>query len=240
MTDRTRRVVNEPAYVLHRRPYRETSMIVDLLTPGFGRIGVVARGVRGGARRRGGASLEPFARLLIGCAGRGGLMTLGGAEVVNHRSLSGHALFAGLYLNELVVRLLRADDAHPALFDGYDAAVAALAGGAGLEPELRRFERLLLKESGYEVVFDADAETGEPVSAGRHYRYTPDFGFTRAQAAFDSAAVYEGAVLLAIAADAYEHTAVRRAAKRILRRALEPHLGDRPLQSRLVFAAVRR
>ncbi len=105
----TRRIVDEPAYVLHVRAYRETSAIIDLLTLQHGRVSVVARGVR---RARGGQP-HPFGRLSVGCSGRGQLLTLAGYDSISHRWLTGDALYAGLYLNELLLRLLRDDDPHP-------------------------------------------------------------------------------------------------------------------------------
>lgn len=239
MTEHVRRVQDEPAYVLHRRPYRETSLLVDLLTPTFGRMGVVARGTRGGTRSRWGVQFEPFSRLLVSCAGRGGLLTLSGAESVTRHTLEGRALFAGLYLNEMLVRVLRADDAHPALFSGYGDALRVLGDGGDLEPVLRRFEKLVLKESGYALSFDVDADTGEPIRPGCRYWFTPELGFTATVASSGSRLVFDGEVLLAVNADRYEDLVVRRAAKRIMRRALAPYLGDRPLVSRAMFTGGR-
>ena len=235
MTDRSRRIVNEPAYVLHRRPYRETSLLVDLLTPTFGRLGVVARGARG-ARARSTAQFEPFSRLLVSCAGRGSLLNVSGIDVMKSGNLAGRSLLAGLYLNELLVRVLRADDPHPALFVGYHDALQELADEARLEPALRRFEKLVLRESGYALSFDVDADTGEPIRAGRRYAFTPELGFTATSSSNGTRLVFDGAVLLAVGDDRYDNAVVRRAAKRIMRRALAPYLGDRPLVSRSMFA----
>lgn len=226
----------EHAFVLHVRPYRETSAIVSLVTLEHGRIDVVARGVRGSRRKRADA-LAPFVRLQVAWTGRTQLRTLTAFEPVEHRWLSGRALFAGMYLNELLLRLLRPDDPHPELFGGYDRTVSALAEGVPIEPELRRFEKLLLRECGYELVFDRDADNGEPVAPGQAYCFEPELGFRRVGSGSDGG--YPGALLLAIAADRFETTEVRRAAKRILRQALAPHLGDRPLHSRALFRVTR-
>jgi DNA repair protein RecO (recombination protein O) len=239
MTERTRRISDEPAYVLHRRPYRETSYLVDLLTPTFGRMGVVARGVRGSARSRFRTQFEPFSRLLVSCSGRGTLLTVTSVDALGSGALGGDALLAGLYVNELLVRVLRADDAHPALFAGYHEAIEQLVHGDDLEPVLRRFEKLVLKESGYALSFDIDADTGEPIESRRRYWFTPELGFTAAESATTSRLVFDGEVLLAIGDDRYDDPIVRRAAKRIMRRAFAPYLGDRPLISRTMFARVR-
>ena len=227
----TRRIADEPAYVLHARPYRETSAIVDLLTRRFGRISAVARGMRGA--RRGAAPPRPFSRLSVACSGRTQLLTLNGFDPLTHRWLTGDALYAGLYLNELLLRLLRDDDAHPVLFDGYERALDALTGDA--EPALRRFERLLLKECGYEITFDYDADTGAAIDAGTNYRYVPDVGFQAVDETADQRRVFAGATLSAIDRDDYVDERVRRAAKQIMRRALTPHLGDRPIGSRALY-----
>ena len=226
----TRRIVDEPAYVLHARAYRETSAIIDLLTLQHGRISVVARGVR---RARGGQP-HPFGRLSVGCSGRGQLLTLAGFDSISHRWLTGDALYAGLYLNELLLRLLRDDDPHPVLFAGYERALDCLTDSAD-EAALRIFERLVLKECGYEVTFGFDAETGEAVQSGRSYRFLPDVGFHAVDEAVDDRLVFGGATLHAIATDDYAQDTVRRAAKQIMRRALAPHLGDRPIGSRALY-----
>jgi DNA repair protein RecO (recombination protein O) len=226
----TRRIVDEPAYVLHARAYRETSAIIDLLTLQHGRISVVARGVR---RARGGQP-HPFGRLSVGCSGRGQLLTLTGFDSISHRWLTGDALYAGLYLNELLLRLLRDDDPHPVLFAGYERTLERLTDIAD-EAALRIFERLALKECGYEVSFGFDAETGEPVEPARSYRFVPDVGFHAVDEAVDDRLVFGGATLCAIAADDYSDNSVRRSAKQIMRRALAPHLGERPIGSRELF-----
>ncbi len=226
----TRRIVDEPAYVLHVRAYRETSAIIDLLTLQHGRVSVVARGVR---RARGGQP-HPFGRLSVGCSGRGQLLTLAGYDSISHRWLTGDALYAGLYLNELLLRLLRDDDPHPVLFEGYEHTLDQLTETAD-EATLRVFERLLLKECGYEVTFGFDAESGEPVQSGRSYRFVPDVGFHAVDEAVDDRLVFSGATLHAIAANEYSDAAVRRSAKQIMRRALAPHLGDRPIASRALY-----
>lgn len=240
------RAVSQDAFVLHVRPYRETSAIAELMTLEHGRVCVVARGVRG-RKRKGAETLMPFARLLVSWAGRGQLRTLTSFERTEHHWLVGKSLYAGLYVNELMLRLLRSDDPHTQLFRGYALTVSALAGGEPIETPiesrieivLRRFERLLLKECGYELVFDRDADTGEPVLAQARYFLEPDFGFRRVSAGKDAASGYRGTVLLAIAADEFDETEVRRVAKRIMREALAPHLGDRPLHSRALFRTSR-
>jgi len=229
----TRRIHSEPAYALHSRAYRETSAIIDLLTLAHGRLSVVARGARRGGRRN--AMVQPFGRVLIGCSGRSALLTLTSCEPVSHRWLTGHALYAGMYLNEILLRLLRDDDPHPRLFEGYECALDALASQADPEPALRRFERLLLKETGYELTFSIAADGAQVVSVAGAYRYIEDVGFQPVGEAVDERQIFSGATLLAIDAEDFAAAHVRRAAKQIIRRALAPHLGDRPLHSRALY-----
>jgi DNA repair protein RecO (recombination protein O) len=227
------RVVEQTAFVLHLRPYRETSAIAELLTQDHGRVDTVARGVRG-TRRKGSETLTPFVQLLVGWSGRTQLRSLTAFEPMAHHWLSGKPLFAGLYMNELLLRLLRPDDPHQDLFTGYQAAIGALADGDDIEPVLRRFERLLLRECGYELVLDRDADSGTPVDPNRKYRLESEVGFC-----VTDRDGYSGSVLLAIAAEQYESAEVRRAAKRVMRQALAPYLGSRPLHSRTLFRTTR-
>ena len=228
----TRRVVGEPAYLLHARPYRETSGLLEILTERYGRVSCVGRGLRGQRRA---AVPVPFVRMRVGFGGRSALLNWNGFEVEARHALEGRALFSGLYLNELMLRVLRNEDPHPSLFAGYERTLIDLCAGGELEAPLRRFEKLLLRECGYELTFDADAESGEEVDPAATYRFTPDLGFTRCQEEADEARTYRGATLLAIRDDDYAEARVRRAAKRVLRRALEPHVGERPLVSRELF-----
>jgi DNA repair protein RecO (recombination protein O) len=228
----------EAAFVLHTRPWRETSVLAELFTAEHGRIGAVARGVRRG--RRGGASpLRPFVALRCLWRGRGELRTLTTVEPERPFVLVGDALFAGLYLNELLVRLLQREDAHPELFLAYARAVAALSGPAPpLEPVLRRFEFGLLEELGYGFPLDVDA-TGRPVRADARYRFEAEAGLVPGEGVEEGglpARGFPGAALLALAAGDLEDPETRRVAKRLARQALAPHLGDRPLHARALFA----
>lgn len=134
------RVEDEPAFVLESRPYRETSALLELLTAGHGRVAVVARGIRaeGGRQTTRRAVLEPFRRLHVGFSGRGEVLTLTAAETGQAPLRPvGPALFAAMYVNELVLRLTARSDPAPALFARYGrwldelAAMLALPPGAG-------------------------------------------------------------------------------------------------------------
>ncbi len=223
-------VLRQPAYLLHARAYRETSAIVEMLTPEHGRVAGVARGVRGGRRPQ---PIEPFCLLEIGWRGGGSLVTVTGREVVRRWRLAGRALFSGMYVNELLVRSLRPSEAAPNLFRAYEMTLERLESEADLEPPLRVFEKRLLFELGYGPTFDVESISGEAMVDDRDYVFTEGEGFRIAGEATEGA--FPGRVLKEIARDRYEAKDVRRAAKVILRRALRPHLGPRPLASRELF-----
>lgn len=220
----SQRVDAAAAYVLHTRPYRETSLLVDLLTLEQGRVSLVARGARKpGSRLR--ATLQPFQSLQVGWQGRGELKTLRTAEPVESLlMLQGRSLLCGLYLNELLQRLLRPMDPHPRLFVYYRYALNELRQGQDLEGALRTFERQLLEQLGFGLEMSA-------LQPGQSYRLDPERGLVPGT----GPETYLAEHLQAIAEDRYDDPAVRRSAKRLMRNRLTPLLGDRPLRSRELF-----
>jgi DNA repair protein RecO (recombination protein O) len=217
----------EPAYLLHTRPYRESSVLAELLVAERGRVGVVMRGARGKP------ATQIFQPLLVRIAGHGELKTLKAAEPGGSLlMLAGNALFSGFYLNELLVRLLSRDLPLPGLFMAYAQALGELAESADIEPILRRFEKLLLDSLGYGFDFDIDCRSGSPMEPGLFYTYLPEGGLGQCAPGRDA---YAGEVLLALAEGDYTTPEPRQAAKRILRLALSRQLGDRPLKSRELF-----
>ncbi|KAF1061377.1 MAG: DNA repair protein RecO [Pseudomonas citronellolis] len=216
------------AFVLHSRPYKETSALVDFLTP-EGRLRAVLRGARG----KSGALARPFVPIEAEFRGRGELKTVGRLEPAGIPNLlGGEALFSGLYLNELLIRLLPAEVAHAELFEHYQATLPLLAAGRPLEPLLRAFEWRLLDELGYGFALDHDL-LGEPIAPGGVYRLQPDAGLE--PVASLQPGTFHGADLLAMAEADWTAPGALAAAKRLMRQALAPHLGGRPLVSRELF-----
>lgn len=221
----------QPAYVLHSRPYRDSSALVDLLTLREGMQRVVWRG----ARRGKGIKPQPFTPMVLSLYGRGDLKTLRQAEVAgSHVRLQGEALFSGLYLNELLVRLLSSGDPQTLLFAAYQTALEQLAAERAVEPVLREFEWQLLDLLGYGFSLQVDA-TGEPLSATAVYRWEAEQGLQAADS--QQPGLLPGAGLLAMASGDWQHPAALHTAKRLMRKALAVHLGDRPLMSRQLFSA---
>ena len=225
----------EPAYLLHRRPYRETSALLEVFTHGHGRIALVARGAR---RPRSAlrAALTPFVPLLVSWSGRGEVGTLRGAEAQGPAvSMSGDALLSGLYLNELLMRLIHRHDPHPELFEAYREAIGALGAGVDTEFTLRVFEKRMLESIGYALLLDREAGSGLPVVREQRYAYRADHGPDPAAAPSRNCVEVSGATLLALAGEQPLDDVGRREAKRLMRFVLRVHLGERPLVTRAMF-----
>ena len=231
------RVDLQPAWILHRRPFRDSSEIHEVFTRDYGRVGLVSRGSRRGRRR---PALEPFSPLYLSWRGRGDLFTLSGAE---SRGAAwrppGDRLMSLFYLNELLLRLVSRLDPHPGLFAHYETAVAALGAGSPEAPVLRVFERDLLAELGLGLCLEVDPETGEPIDPTGRYEYVLEHGPRPAPAAREGRLVLGGETLLALAAGRLETPAVLAEARRLTRAALDLYLGDRPLRTREVLQSMR-
>jgi DNA repair protein RecO (recombination protein O) len=217
-----------PAFVLHSRAYRESSALVDFLTP-QGRLRAVMRSARG----KSGSLARAFVPLELELRGRGELKSVARLESAGlPNMLLGNELFSGLYLNELLIRLLPAEDPHPELFEHYQLTVLALAAKRPLEPLLRAFEWRLLEQLGYGFALDHDLQ-GQPLEVGGFYRLLPDQGFA-AELQLQPG-VFVGRDLLAMAGADWTAPGALAAAKRLMRQALAPHLGGKPLVSRELF-----
>lgn len=234
------RVDLEAAYILHVRPYRETSQLLEVLAREHGRVGLVARGARG-PKARWRSFLQPFHPLHLSWSGRGSLQTLRHAEpAAQPPRLAGGRLLSAWYLNELLLGFTTRGDPHPELFAHYTAALTGLASATDAEVPLRRFELALLYESGYGLVADRDAEHGAPIDPDGHYVYQPERGAVPIDGDRTGHLVLTGASLQAIAAGVFRGPQDLRLAKRLLRQLLDHHLGHRPLQTRRVYAQMRR
>ncbi len=237
------------AFVLHQRNYSETSLLLEVYTRRHGRLGLIAKGARRPASKVRGV-LKPFQPLLLGFSVRGELMVLTGAETDGSDiELVGTALYCGFYLNELLMRLLHRHDPHEALYDRYRAALEGLRGSASHEAVLRIFEKHLLSELGYGLMLEREGGGQIPISADATYDYIPERGPVRVEhpelAPRLQGARVRGASLLALAAERLDDNSIRREVKALMRAALAPHLGDKPLHSRRLFqdrppAALRR
>jgi len=234
------RLTLQPGYVLHTRPYLETSLLLEAFTRDHGRVGLVARGARG-ARSRWKNLLQPFRPLLLSWIQRGELGTLTSADqVASPPPARRQALFCGLYANELLMRSLHRDDAHPELFEAYRQLLGELAADIQPEPVLRVFEKQLLDALGFGMQLEQEYDTGSPIEATAWYAYLPEMGLVRRDreesAPDESAAarLISGEALLALQS---QHIEVRhtRELKQLMRRVLRHHLGPKPLASQSFF-----
>nr|WP_183959950.1 DNA repair protein RecO [Chiayiivirga flava] len=223
----------QPAYVLHAAPYRETSLLLETFTRDHGRIGLIARGVRGARGQPQRALLQPLQPLLLGAMGQGELLRLTQSEAAGPPpSLHGDATLAAFYLNELLLRLLPRADAQTALFWRYSECIGALTGEhAGWE--LRRFERDLLGALGYGLALESEALSEREVEPTLRYRFDPDTGPRRVGLgdAGGNAATISGAALLALARDEMPGAVEQAELRRLMRGVLRFHLGGRELRS---------
>ena len=216
------------AYVLHTRPYRETSLLVELFTREHGRVTLVANGVRG---RKNSTPPRQFVACLVSWVGRGPLFTLTDCELAPSMGLVGDRLACGFYANELLMRMTQPLDVHDYLYEIYADTVEALAGLGSMSIVLRKFESALLKECGYLPDFTCNGETGEPLEPDACYELQLERGFVLSRkSAGDS--VWFGATLTSIYVGDFRARLVRDAARQVFQAALRPHLGDRPLASR--------
>ena len=231
----SKRVDGQSAYVLHLHPYSETSLVVDVFTRDHGRVPLLARGARRPRSAMRGM-LMSFQPLELGWFGGGEVKTLAKAEWLGGMPLlGGRCLLLGYYLNELLLKMLPREDAHGALFDAYAAALRALAGGGADAPELRRFEKTLLKELGYGMTLDVDMETGLPVMAEGEYSYYLIERGPVARVGAGETAILRGKTLLDMVADDYSDPRTRVESKQLMRQLIAHHMGGKPLQSRRVF-----
>jgi DNA repair protein RecO (recombination protein O) len=235
------RVSLQQAYVLHTRAYRDSSLLVELFSRDYGRVSMVAKGVKRDGRRKpagGGqaALLQPFIPLLCSWSGRSALKTSTGCEArgVVH-PLRGRRLYCGLYMNELLSRLLHHYDAHEALYDLYQDSLQGLAVESEVDLVLRRFEFRLLEELGYGFDLTLEGLGGTALREDGWYMFHQEYGLLAAESRPDADMPrFSGADLLALAQGDF-NTGARTTAKRLMRQALAAHLGDKPLKSRELF-----
>ena len=240
----------EPAYILHTRNYRNTSLILDLFTRDSGRYSVVSKGVRS-PRSKIRNRLQPFSPLLIASVGRGELKTSTTIDFPRKPfGLMGKGLMLGLYVNELLYRLLDRFEPIAGLYQGYEDLLSELVlseqsmSGQQLsikEPggevtAIRRFELCLLQELGYGINFEYDSRDGQPISADLDYRFVVHEGFHAIRES--QGETFSGVEVLRIASGELEQVDSKRLLN-LTRLSLAELLGDKPLKSRSLFRGVR-
>ena len=227
----------ERAFVLHRREYSESSLLVDFFTEHHGRLTLLAKGARRGKSPLK-AVLQPFTPLLLRWAGKGELKTLTKAEAISMTlPMAPMALYSGFYVNEVLTRVLENQTPYPQLFQQYLQCLTSLAAQPNqLEPTLRTFEFHTLKALGYGVDFTHCAATSEPVFANMWYQFRENEGFIASL--LQNNLSFLGKDLLAFEALDFSEKSTQQAAKRFTRLVLKPYLGSQPLKSRELFQTI--
>jgi DNA repair protein RecO (recombination protein O) len=220
----------QPAWILHARPYRETSLLVEALTLHSGRVGFIARGVRGPRAQPLRAALQPLQAVLLGLRGRGELLMLASAEIRDRALvLAGRPLLSAFYINELLMRLLPRQQPQPGLFWRYAICINSLADESGIAWTLRRFERDLLQSLGYALPLALDATSGAEIDPAQCYRLDPERGAILVMPG--AADAVSGAALLALAQDVAPPPDLLAELRPLMRRMLRWRLGGLELRS---------
>jgi DNA repair protein RecO (recombination protein O) len=239
--ERSHQQESEPGYVLHAYPFKETSLVVELLTRSFGRVGLVAKGARRPASPLRG-SLMAFQPLLLTWSGKSELKVLHRAEWQGgHAQLGGLPLICGFYLNELLLKLMARDDPHPGLYAHYEAALATLRDGEAPAAVLRRFERRMLAELGYALPLAQDVH-GTPVAAERAYVYVVERGPMDAEEGnpHPDSPELSGKALLDMERDDYRDPATLQQARALMRHVVNHYLGGKPLHTRQLLREMQQ
>jgi DNA repair protein RecO (recombination protein O) len=225
------RVDRQHAFVLHLRPYRETSAIVEMLTKDHGRVAAVVKGVRAAKPRFGRGTVKPLQQLEVAWQGRGELVTLTMAEPIGAPiALQGVSLLSALYINELLTRLLPKNDAQGDIYPAYIDCLQNIMTQQASDQAwtLRCFERDLLRFLGYAMTLNEHARSGQPVVVGQNYSYDPECGpvFWDERSRLP---MVSGEALLAFSQSQKPQDGLLRELKKLMRYVLRHHLGGRDL-----------
>ncbi len=233
------RVNQQPAYILHRYDYRETSLLLEVFSRDYGRVSLIAKGAKR-QKRNLSAHITAFQPLLLDWGGKGEVGILYAADQVQpYTSLHGRLLYCGLYINELVIKLLQRHDPHERLYDVYAETIRTLQQTDNFEAELRIFEKVLLVELGYGLVLDRDISDNSPIRSDVCYRYVFDKGPIRHETTNDDclqqSIKIDGASLLALHANKLDDPQCLHEAKQLMRAALAVQLDGKQLACRKLF-----
>lgn len=226
-----------PAYILHHRDYRESSLLLEIFSREHGRISLIAKGAKRNKKQKG-VDFNLYQKYLVSWVAKSELGTLTDIEFEKMmQSLKPEQMMAGFYMNEIVLRLLHKHESHPELFDAYDAAIFSLLND---EPEnivLRYFEKVLLQSLGYGLVLESDVETGEKIAEDKEYCYQLDYGPSSISQEVKSGVKISGEALLQIDNETLSGVKNITEAKKLLKSILNKYLGAKPLASRQLYQA---
>ncbi len=235
----SRRVQQQSGYILHHRPFRDSSQILDIVTRDHGKIAVVARGSRGAKSRLAGV-LRPFLPLKVSWVSKSDLGTLTGAEAAGPPAgMVGDAMLSAFYVNELLLHFLHRYDPQPEIFALYEAVLAALVGTENVAASLRSFELEFLSLLGYAVNLDHEFDGHDALVPDRYYQYRMEQGPVAVERS-EGSMVFKGSVLAGVAQQRFDDPDILRAANRLLREIIGFHLGGKELKSRKVLMDLHR
>jgi DNA repair protein RecO (recombination protein O) len=225
--------------MLHHRPFRDTSQILDIVTRDYGKIALVARGSRSAKSRLAGV-LRPFLPLRISWVARGDLGTLTGAEAAGPPTgIQGDAVLAAFYVNELLLHFLHRHDAQPEIFALYEEVISSLGSSREIARCLRSFELEFMSLLGYALSFQPQGAADTELEPEQHYDYRVEQGPVPVSRT-DGPMVFKGRMLQLIRARELDDPDVLRAANRLLRQVINHHLGGKELKSRKVLMELHR
>lgn len=230
------KVALNPCYILHRRNYRETSLILEVFSHEHGRLSLVAKGARRNRSQQ--HYLQLYQRLNLAWSIRTEMGTMIAVEPNGDLlHLSGQRLISAFYLNELLMRMLHRHESHPELFDAYQQALEQLNEEISEQKVLRVFEKYLLYSLGYGLVLDHDVVSGDAILPERDYFYEIDHGPVLTETAASHSLKISGRALLEFDRDRLDDDASMQQVKRLMRMTLMRHLGSKPLASRELYQA---
>lgn len=223
-----------PAFVLHQRPYRENSALLDVFSEQYGRVSIIAKGLNQKKGNKAGL-LQLYQPLLLSWFGYGDLFTLTSVEALSARYiLKADAALCGLYINELIVRLLGSHVAEPDVFDAYQHALLSLHEQGKTEIILRIFEKKLLGHLGYGLVLDSEYENGQSIEDQQQYYYQADAGLLRWQQGVSLPMISGRSLRHLIDETDFDQQSLQEI-KRVMRTVIYFYLDGKPLQSRQLF-----
>ena len=223
-----------PAFVLHQRPYRENSALLAVFSEQYGRVSIVAKGLNQKKGNKAGL-LQLYQPLLLSWFGHGDLFTLTAVEALSARYiLQADAALCGLYVNELIVRLLGAHVAEPEVFNAYQQTLLSLHQRDNTEIVLRLFEKKLLGHLGYGLVLDSEYENGQLIEDQQQYYYQADAGLIRWQQGVHLPMISGLSLRHLISESDFDQQSLQEI-KRVMRTVIYFYLGGKPLQSRQLF-----
>jgi DNA repair protein RecO (recombination protein O) len=226
-----------PCYILHRRDYSETSLILEVFSREQGRVNLIAKGVKRNKKQQG-ESFNLYQQYNISWTAKSELGTLTDIEfIASSRALKPELMMTGFYMNEIMLRLLHKHEPHPELFDSYETSINELINGASEQIILRYYEKTLLQSLGYGVILDHEVETGGSLEHDKNYFYKFDYGPVSKNENKDLGVSVSGKTLLELDNETLSEQKNINEAKALLRTILDQHLGNKPLASKSLYQA---